>query len=510
MVLTSLFLDLCREGATMEETEVLERILSLGNEAQSTLESVLDNAAASGLPHEYLETRMVDAFLRISKPADAVAYLGDVFSRQISFPDSRVFAKLWQGLTWGNQFDFSSFIYFDYADYQRVVQSAPYSQLHDAFLAVGKGIAPSVVEHIKQLGLRNIYSMGPSPSVDAQLLEQLVDNSISATYHPIDNNARVVTQTLELITEHLDKRFGRDRWSGLISLGDAKPSNFGDVKSSEPSCVIYSGTTMMNGRQYWRQASRIAKEGGIVVAGSAVELGEKEGNAPYWLSIYDTPEGKAMFYHAVERAFPDLFTLENKGKWEIALEYVPRINRSAHWAAHQTPKISAQLRVKERMTLSVDGTPFDLNPTMSWAEVDEWEDSRSKFREWFDNDPNIKETIQRSYNTRDYSLLPDVCKRQYPIELASSWKPNFADFLFVTPLTFGMRLSNAQYVSAPISHVLNGNQGVVVAGVFRVEKPDAGWNAYNELIPSKPWPRNYPHDPAYLAWANSRQSESRT
>ncbi len=345
---------------------------------------------------------------------------------------------------------FPRFMYFRYEDWLKVASTPPYKQMHDALRQAYAGLVPKIAAQIREKGLKDVYSMGPTPSVDKLLLEQLVREGVTITYHPVDASQEALNSALEEITQHLTARFGNS-WEKFVTFDSSEPVKFAEVKSAAPSCVIYDGGTVMNNRKFWEQAAGLAKEGGVVVASAAVTPDEGDWSN-YWLSIYDTQEGRRMFENALKGAFPDLFSRKNMGRWDIKFEYVPESwNWPERWGLYQTPMISVQLSVKK--PLSVDVT-----------------------------DPETGERVK-------IYAHPDE-KRAYPIVLATSAKLNLAAFLQTVPENFGLRpiepLDKERYVIREIDYALDGKRGLAAAAIFDVTQPPVGAVPSWDLQPKLP------------------------
>lgn len=361
----------------------------------------------------------------------------------------------WKALEWGRPFqDFSRFVYNNYTLWERVAQSHPYSALREALVAVDKAMAPSAAALLAERGLKHFYSMGPTPAVDKLLLENIVRKGGSVTYHPIDASSKAIKATLEEVTQHLNSAFGDGKWQEQIAFADAEPTDFSRAKSSGPSLVVYSGGTIMNNREFWQQAASLAQKGGVVVASTALTRPDED-MGDYWLSMYNTPEGKLMFEGGLKQSFPELFDKRNRGKWDVAFEHVPALPSFSKHEQYHTSRISIQLRVKDPVTLHFpDGTPISLRPTPTWSEAARWD--------W-------KE--QRNHN--------------YPIELAISTKPNLGEFMLTTPQDFGMK--NLFYMPKAISYELNGISGLVASAAFTVDNPTANWHRMEKRGPPTSW-----------------------
>lgn len=405
-----------------------------------------------------------------------------------------------KALEWGRLLDSAKFMYFNYDLWRAVALAPQYKPLYDAMTRTAVAITPTLAAEIKKKGTSEVYSMGPSPVVDKALLENLVTGKTKITYHVVDTSERAISETLDEITQHLSAKFGKE-WQDYITIAEPQQSAFGSVKSSKPSCIIYSGGTLMNSVKFWEQAPKLAGEGGMVVATAALTPDESDYSA-YWLGMYGIPENKKMFKEALRLAFPDLFKSENRGKWSVEFEHIPMQNRFARWAQYQTPRISAQLRVKEDITLTVNnprtGEPAQvyLHPTRTWAEVAEWEDHNSEFRKAFDNDSGIAAKIMEYWQTGNRKALPEESRKSYPIELAQSAKLMPQDFLLLLPGEFGMKMNS--FTLDKISRK-GGQSGLAAAAIYDVGKaPAAGFRPEEMGVP-KAWPQGYPQDPAFLA-----------
>lgn len=375
--------------------------------------------------------------------------------------------SVWKAMEWGRPLDFSLFMYGNYELFRKVTQTHPYSALYGAMREADQAMAPHAAGLFIERGLKDFYSSGPTGSVDKLILKKIVSEGLAVTYHPMDLNPEHIKATLDEVVQHLSATFDDGKWAQKVKFADTEPTDFGKVKSSRPSLVVYSGGTIMNNREFWQQAASLAQQGGIVVASTAITHPEPD-MGKYWLSMYDTPEGRQMFEGALQQAFPELFTNGNRDRWYIEFEYVPMLPHFSKYEQYQTPRISVGLMVKKPMTLHFpDGTPIMLKPTPTWAEAAKW-----------------------SWNEqRD---------RNFPIELAISTKPYLGDFMLATPEDFGMK--NILYVPRQIAYESDGLRGMVAAAAFSVDKPTSNWHRMEKRGPPRGWD---------LALADRRQSAHR-
>ncbi len=418
--------------------------------------------------------------------------------RTLRFSEADGLAKL---LEWGRGLDLSSYMYSDYESWDKLVRSEPYRQVNSALHDVDRAIMPEVASEImKRQGVVDIYSIGPTAAADKVMLEKLVENKRFVIYHTIDVNAGVINSSLAEIRQHLSSRFG-DSWKDIVILSNSAPACVADIKSAGPACVIYSSGTIMNNRNFWHDAARLAQVGGIVVASAALNptLDEKA-LSEYWLSVYDSKEAVQLFERLLEHALPELFTAENRKKWNVALEYVTSPNKLTGQCS--TPRISAQLRVKELMSITLNGERLMSLPTRTWAEQNAWNDYGSSIRKEFDSSPQVRAAIERAYAALDkgasqeefLSMLPSECRRMPPIELACSAKHNPAEFLLTLPEKFGM--DGVAYVQQGIRYKQNGLQGLAMSAVFSVDRPNSEMIFMKEAGPFRPLPPNYLYNPS--------------
>ncbi len=331
---------------------------------------------------------------------------------------------------------FARFMYQNYKDWEAVASSQPYKFMHDADEAANIALVPTAVLRIKREGIKAVVSLGPNPSLDKLYLEQLVRDEHLITYRPIDTNQEAAKASLGEVARHLTKVFGADVWKKYVSFNGKEPGSFGYVTSDEPSCVIISGGAIMNSRKLWEQAAKIANPGGIVVASAAVTPDLADWSE-YWLSIYDTPEVKKMFKNALNPAFPELFTEENRDKWEIKFNYIKEARGwTDRFGLYQTPMVTIELYVKETMSLPIP-----------------------------DQETGTIEAI----------TVKPSSERERPIILVTSSKLNTAAFLETVPRNFGLEpigaLDNGKYALSKIGYVRDGKQGIVAAAIFGVAKP---------------------------------------
>jgi len=318
----------------------------------------------------------------------------------------------------------------NYSNWETLASKPPYSQMHEALEEADKAIMPKVAAQIAQKGIKDIYSMGPTPSLDKLLLEHLVRQGTATNYHPVDAGEEAIRAAVNEARQHLTARFG-NTWQNIIHLIPTEPARFEEVQSTAPSCVVYSGGTVMNNRRFWEQAAKIAQPGGLVVASSAVSNGE---GSEYWRSIYDTPEGRQMSESGLRDMLPGLFIRKNRRKLDLKFDYVGKKGSwDQRWGLYQTPRVSVEMDVKEPIALDVTDPKTDKPVRI-----------------------NVKPSSQR----------------RYPVTLFTSSKLDIGEFLQSAPKNFGLRRTD--YVVNNIDYTLNGKQGKVAAAVFEVGKPQAG------------------------------------
>ena len=207
---------------------------------------------------------------------------------------------LWQGLEWGGnrigEF-FSQYMYDDYELWKKLAESEEYSPISHAFKEVDLALTEIIARAITEKGIGHIYSMGPSPDVDAALLEKVASAGVKATYHPVDINPEAASNARDYVRNHLLEKGLLD----FISI-DCTSGQFAELKSDGPSCVVYSGGTISNNRDYWEQAARLAKSGGIVAATTAVSWDHDD--KEYWLHFYDNPQARQLLANAARKMLP--------------------------------------------------------------------------------------------------------------------------------------------------------------------------------------------------------------
>jgi hypothetical protein len=343
--------------------------------------------------------------------------------------------QIWKDIEIGFPGRFSSvfprFAYADYDAWKTVASKQPYAQLHDALQAVDQAALFNAIPLIKK-GIKQVYSMGPSPGVDKLFLEELVNQNIQVEYHAVDASLAVGCQ--RELEDYLTEKFSGEKWKNLVKLSQEN-LKFEDVKSREPSLVVYSGGTLMNKREYWEQANRIAQPGGIVVGSAALNPKRDNSMGEYWLSIYNTKENRRMILNGLETMLPSLFTKKNRDKWDVEFSYSESTNDSDRWGIYQKPMVQAEIKIKQPM--------------------------------------NVKVLDPETGNPVFIKALPST-QRTYPLVALVSSKMSIGTFFGSLPERFGLALAKdieKPYVVRDIDYTFKGNQGKVGAGIFYATTP---------------------------------------
>lgn len=261
---------------------------------------------------------------------------------------SKEFGPILDFLIDGGSIELGKFVYHYYELWEAVKTSHQYKPLADAAAQSFVQSAPLLVEEMAQRGLQDYYSMGPTPTVDAQILEAFLRSQKEVRYHAIDVNAHALFTTKKMIAEHLA---GVDpAWEKYVTLVDERPQVFGKVRTPQAVCVAYPGGQIVNDPKFLQQAARICQQGGLVVADVHARYNVPHDEA-FWKSIYDIEEERAMFRHAVGLLVPGL--LRQSG-WDIKVEYLP---------SEQGPhRVSFQLEVQKPLETYCNMVKIQLEP----------------------------------------------------------------------------------------------------------------------------------------------------
>ncbi len=261
---------------------------------------------------------------------------------------SKEFGPILDFLIDGGSIELGKFVYHHYELWEAVKASHQYKPLADAAAQSFAQIAPILVDEMTQRGLQDYYSMGPTPAVDAHILEAFVRAKKEVRYHAIDVNAHALFTTKRLITEHLAKI--DPEWEKYVTLIEERPQVFGKVKTAQAVCVAYPGGQIVNDPKFLQQAAKICQQGGVVVADVHARYDVPHDEA-FWKSIYDIEEERAMFRHAVGLLVPGL--LRESG-WDIKVEYL-----SSEEGPH---RVSFQLDVQQPLETYCNMVKIRLEP----------------------------------------------------------------------------------------------------------------------------------------------------
>ncbi len=241
------------------------------------------------------------------------------------------------------------------------IKEGPYEEFRNAMHGADRELLPEVARQIKERGIRTIYSLGPTPSLDAELLKMLAEQNVHVKYVAVDISPSVLIKAEDKLSRNLGEQ------SGSVTL-DRILGSFESVNSDDKSCVTVTGGTVSNNPDsLWSVAAKIAKPGGLVVADSGVTPEHTSESSAYWkqywLSMYNTPAQRKMLMKGLEQSMPDFFTPENRQKWQLRIGYVPHTG-SENWKERcTTPRIQVEMHVNTEMDVAWAGLHYHLMPS---------------------------------------------------------------------------------------------------------------------------------------------------
>lgn len=244
------------------------------------------------------------------------------------------------------------------------IREGPYAAFSEAMHEAGRQLLPTIVTQIREHSIGTVYSLGPTPKLDAELLKTLAGQSIPIRYVAVDINPSTLFKAKDKISDHIGTHRGRE-----VTL-DRILGSFESVNSSEKSMVIMIGGTVPNNPDsLWKTAARIAKPGGLVVADSGItpeHPAEKSSYwQQYWMSIYDTPAQRKMLLNGLSELCPGLFSPENRPKWQMRIRYVPHTARENWKERFTTPRLQVELRVNKQIDVQWAGRDYQLLPSQA-------------------------------------------------------------------------------------------------------------------------------------------------
>ncbi len=264
-------------------------------------------------------------------------------------------------LQFGGRFPAFLHMYVDKRVYWGIKEGS-YNAFGEAVHEADRQLLAEIAREVREHGIRTVYSLGPTPELDAELLKMLAEQNIPVRYVAVDISPSMLFKAKDKISGHI----GTHR-SSEVTL-DRILGSFESINSSEKSLVIMTGGTMSNNPDsLWEVAARIAKPGGLVVADSGITPEHSPSESAYWkqywMSMYNTPAQRKMLMNGLKETFPDLFTQENRRKWQMRMKYVPHTG-SEHWRERfTTPRIQVELHVNREMDVRWAGREYHLVPS---------------------------------------------------------------------------------------------------------------------------------------------------
>ncbi len=235
------------------------------------------------------------------------------------------------------------------------IKEGPYKAFSEAVHSADRQLLAGIAKEVRERGINTVYSLGPTPELDAELLKMLGKQEIPIRYVAVDINPSTLLKAKEKV-------------SGSEVTLDGILGSFESVNSGEKSLVIMTGGTVSNNPDsLWEVAARIAKPGGLVLADSGVtpEHSPEESAywKQYWLGMYNSPAQRKMLLNGLKEFCPDFFTAENRSRWQMRVAYVPHTGMENWRECFTTPRIQVELRVNKAMDTRWAGMKYHLVPS---------------------------------------------------------------------------------------------------------------------------------------------------
>ncbi|MBI3036535.1 class I SAM-dependent methyltransferase [Candidatus Woesearchaeota archaeon] len=304
---------------------------------------------------------------RFNKLADGIATLLGGLAADAYSQEGDVGRGVSDSLQFGGRFPAFLQMYVDKHVYCGI-KEGPYAAFSEAVHEADRQLLPAIVKQIKERGIRTVYSLGPTPELDAELLKMLAEQNIPVRYVAVDISPSTLFKAKDKISDHIGTHRGSE-----VTLDEILGS-FESISSSEKSLVIMTGVTVSNyPDSLWEVAARIARPGGLVIAdsGTTPEHSRKESAywKKYWMSMYNAPAHRKMLMNGLEQLLPDIFTPENRHKWQLRVRYVPRTGSEQWRERPTTPRIQDEVRVNNEMDVRWAGREYRLMPSQTIVPV---------------------------------------------------------------------------------------------------------------------------------------------
>ncbi len=298
---------------------------------------------------------------KLTQLADGLVNLLGLLAADASSQEGEVGRGISDSLQFGGRFPAFLQMYLDKHIYCGI-KEGPYAAFSEAVHEADRQLLPAIVKQVKERGIRTVYSLGPTPELDAELLKMLAEQNIPIRYIAVDISPSTLFRAKDEISGHIGTHRGSE-----VTL-DRILGSFEGVNSSEKSLVIMTGGTVSNNPDsLWEVAARIAKPGGLVVAdsGTTPEHSRKESAywKKYWMNMYNTPAQRKMLMNGLKETFPDLFTQENRSRWQMRMNYVPHTARENWKERFTTPRIQVEVRINKEMDVRWAGREYNLMPS---------------------------------------------------------------------------------------------------------------------------------------------------
>ncbi len=274
-----------------------------------------------------LEDGVIEAYSKLHKP------LLDIGETQ----------KIISFLKDSEPIDVSKYSYCNYGFWKAIRNSPNYSPLAQAGEKASENILIPLLEQMKDNGILDYFSMGPSPKIDKQLLAKAVQRKQNIRYHAIDTSKHALAENETKITHFLEQI--NPKWKKYVQIVNEIPQSFDKVHVGSNACVSYFGGQMVNQNDFFRNASKMFQSNGLLVADTHLHSADGD-NEQFWKQIYDIPEEKEMFSYALGLLFPKL----NKDDgWHVSVEYEKNPDR-----------ISFQLKTDKDIVIPLYGPTFSV------------------------------------------------------------------------------------------------------------------------------------------------------